>query len=269
MSGRILLQSPWAVVPMALIEQADITLADLRVYMNIDHLAGKRGTWYGPIDELVALTGSGRRSVERSVAKLREGGFIATKREGPSRGSVLHFAILARVTPAIFGGSTTANAGGTSRHSRRGGHANAGGSEQPTLIGRARAVETTLETTIEPPPPSARTSREWFLYAFDEAPTRGQGDELDGYDVAHPPTCIEWVFREVMAWRAPSLLRLRQMFNECGPMLDNHGPRERRPYGRTADNGNGAAAGAGAVRAVPGGDYGRPRSARRGLGHAW
>lgn len=102
-------EAPWAKVPLSLLDERGVTLADVRVYAYINFRAGKRQWWYGRQQEIAEATGIVDRTVRRSIDSLRAWGFIGTERLGADQGTCL----LYTVTP------TTAEAGnGATGHSR-------------------------------------------------------------------------------------------------------------------------------------------------------
>ncbi|MEX0782142.1 MAG: hypothetical protein WD557_05790 [Dehalococcoidia bacterium] len=91
-------------MPLSLAFSDALTATDLRVYAAIDYRCGKSGEWYGRQSEIRELIGERRvapRTVRESVDKLRELGFILTKRLGADKSTVLLYAIPARVTGGI------------------------------------------------------------------------------------------------------------------------------------------------------------------------
>lgn len=93
------IESPWSKVPMELVDEPGITLADLRVYIHLDYAAGKRGYWHGTQAELAADSGIVERTVRRAVTKLERLGYIETRRLGIENRTALRYWVLARSQP--------------------------------------------------------------------------------------------------------------------------------------------------------------------------
>lgn len=92
------IEAPWAKVPLALLEEPTITLADIKTYAAIDFLAGKRGWWYGSHKMVAARAGTSQRASERSTVKLVELGFLASKRLGMKFRTWTQYWVVARTT---------------------------------------------------------------------------------------------------------------------------------------------------------------------------
>lgn len=102
-------EAPWCKMPMALIYDEEITKSDLKVFGYIDHRCGKQGTWYMPIDEIVADVHLSEKMIRLAIAKLKRKGYITTKRLGRAQHFKLQFGIVARTQtpeedpPPVFG----------------------------------------------------------------------------------------------------------------------------------------------------------------------
>lgn len=90
-----LAEAPWAKVPLALARE-DFSGADLRTYIAIDGLAGRRGYWYGLQSELVEMTGVSERQVSQAVRRLRDGGYLLTEALGLRYNNMLLYVVPAR-----------------------------------------------------------------------------------------------------------------------------------------------------------------------------
>lgn len=93
------IESPWAKVPIDLLQQPGITLADLSVYICLDYAAGKRGYWHGTQGELAEASGIVERTVRRAVTKLERLEYIETRRLGIENRTALRYWVLARSLP--------------------------------------------------------------------------------------------------------------------------------------------------------------------------
>lgn len=167
---------PFAQIPLDIAFDESLTMADIRVYLAIDHLCGKRGWWVCGQEVLASKTGLGERSVQRSVATLRERGYIVTVRLGAQSGTRLRYELPARTgrdgwwsdPPELADHSRpTRQVDPTDPPSRSDRPANLGGSSTTDLIStdlistdpkarfaRARAPEGQPALGLEEPDPS-------------------------------------------------------------------------------------------------------------------
>ena len=97
MSARI--ESPWAKVPIDLLQHPGVTLADVQVYVHIDYAAGKRGYWDGTQREIAEATGVTDRTVRTAITRLEQFDYITTQRLGFANRTVLRYWVLARSRP--------------------------------------------------------------------------------------------------------------------------------------------------------------------------
>lgn len=95
------IEAPWAKVPIDLMHIPGITLADVKVYVALDHASGKRGRCVMTQAEIMADTHiSSDRTIRTSVAKLAEHGYIAIERTGWELKTTNQYFMLARTAPA-------------------------------------------------------------------------------------------------------------------------------------------------------------------------
>jgi hypothetical protein len=87
-------------MPLHVGRDSTLSLSDVKVYMMLDYLCGKRGWWYGPHHDIAERLDISTRSVERSVSKLVEAGHIATKRLGMRFRTWTMYHVLARTVDA-------------------------------------------------------------------------------------------------------------------------------------------------------------------------
>ena len=90
-------EAPWAKVPIELAMDEETTMAEMRVYVALDFLAGKRGWWYGSQDRLSEECGVAARTVRAAVQSLIARGFVTSERMGADHGTVLRYSIVARL----------------------------------------------------------------------------------------------------------------------------------------------------------------------------
>jgi hypothetical protein len=87
-------------MPLQVAEDPSLSLADLKVYVALDYLCGKRGWWYGSQASIAERLHLSTRSVERSVAKLVEAEHIGTRRLGIRFRTWTMYHVLARTIDA-------------------------------------------------------------------------------------------------------------------------------------------------------------------------
>lgn len=98
-------------LPLTLVDNKNITLTDIRVYTALDFIAGNRGWWHLPQEEIfdqyetrkvakdlgpLEYNPPSLRSINRAIKRLREENYIVTKRMGIDQHNVLQYYIIAR-----------------------------------------------------------------------------------------------------------------------------------------------------------------------------
>ena len=99
--AQYIIDEPWAKIPLSVADDERLTRADLRVYIRLDYLGGRRGHWYGPRSFLAEALGIHKDTVASSIQVLVHYGYIAVERLGIRYGNVYRYIVLARtqVTP--------------------------------------------------------------------------------------------------------------------------------------------------------------------------
>ena len=100
-------------IPPEMLIDSKIIPIDIRIYGILDFLAGKRGWWYAPQDEILdyfikrfmemtdikkirPISYFSASTIQRSVKRLRNAGYIITEQTGIESHGTLKYFILAR-----------------------------------------------------------------------------------------------------------------------------------------------------------------------------
>ena len=94
--AQYIVDEPWAKIPLSVADDDRLTRADLRVYIQLDYLGGRRGHWYGSRSIIAAALNIHPNTVALSVQTLVERGYIAVERLGIRYDNVYRYYILAR-----------------------------------------------------------------------------------------------------------------------------------------------------------------------------
>ena len=94
--AQYIIDEPWAKIPLSIADDDRLTRADLRVYIRLDYMGGRRGHWYGARSILAEALGIHPNTVALSVRALVERGYIAVERMGIRHDNVYRYYILAR-----------------------------------------------------------------------------------------------------------------------------------------------------------------------------
>ena len=95
-------EAPWAKIPLHVLTDEALTLGDVRVYCALDFLAGKRGHWYGPLEEIAAHAGVSKPTVARAIDTLRKRDYISTVKMGLQHRNVLRYHVHARTVDPVI-----------------------------------------------------------------------------------------------------------------------------------------------------------------------
>lgn len=203
------IEAPWAKVPLHVAADESLTLGDLRAYIAIDYLAGKRGWWYGPQSEIAELMGVHENTVQRAVQALRDAGHISTVRLGLSQKRVTRYYVHARTLDT----DVDTIRGVTETPSEVSTETTADGGSNTTDLPQTESIETTT------------TSRVFFKDVMKrDPPNRTVREMLLNIDAAHPPECVRWAWEKAATANEPWTY-VQRIFNGCILGGEGHGPR--------------------------------------------
>ena len=219
------IEAPWCKVPMYVGTDPALTLGDLRVYMALDYMAGKRGWFYDPQAKVAEVANVSLDTCQRAIEKLRQRGYISTVQLGLKDRRVLRYALHARTINV----ETSVQLEELRAQSYDRTDAVTTPAPERSLDDRTDAVTNTTDVpqTSTTDVHSRPRARDTYLKAFPSAKLRPIiEEELCDLDNHHPSECIEWAFRSAAGSLKPSLNYARAVFNACE--AEGHGPRVRR-----------------------------------------